>query len=273
MTQVRHTRGAYAIVGTAVLLLAVSAVQANTAVLEYSFPTSYQAPDIVDVSGAGHTGNFDGTLSMSNSVPTGAAAGTQSVVTTNGAIVTNGGAGDVLLSNAVVAEAGGFQYHVAFNWDGTTTNWGVQKIVDYAGTESLQIAPNGGSAQLQFAFQPDEPTGQVTAVSMTIQPNTWYDVTATFDTQGNAVDGNGNLSGIASLVVNGAAPITAAATKGALGDSYIRPIGIGELGSHWGFLVNFKGKIYDPSVSLVPEPTTLSLLALAGLPLVRRRRA
>ncbi len=234
-----------------------------TPVFQYSFPASWNGAGtaIVDQSTAGNDGHTNGTLALSASVPPGAAAGTQSITTSAGGIVTN--ATD-LLDNSIVAAAGGFRYDVSFMWDGTdSSSFGHQeKIVDYAGTESLQITTSAGSAELEMRFD-----DSVNAVTTTILPNTWYDVTMVFDTQGNPVVG-GDLAGVASLVVNGGAPITAAATKTAQGDGLNRPIGVGELGSSFGYLVGFHGQIYNPSVSLVPEPATLTLLCVAGIALL-----
>src|SRR5690606_24384709 len=91
-----------------------------------------------------------------------------------------------LLENSVVAANGGFQFDVTFLWDGTTNQFATQKVIDYAGTESLQFVLDDatpGVAQLFFQFD-DNPAN---SVSTTIQANTWYQVIATFDTQGNPV--------------------------------------------------------------------------------------
>ena len=59
------------------------------------------------------------------------------------------------------------------------------------------------------------------------------------------------------------------ATKGTYGDSLNRPIGVGQLGANFGYLVGLKGDIYDPSVSLgivaTPEPSSLALGLMGGL--------
>jgi len=233
----------------------------------YSFPASWNGTGtaVVDQSGAGHDGHTTGTLALSASVPPGATAGTQSITTNAGAIVTNA---NQLLTNATVAAAGGFRYDVSFMWDGTdSTSFGhVEKIVDYAGTESLQITTTAGAAELEMRFD-----DSVNAVTANILPNTWYNVAMIFNSQGNSVDGSGNLAGLASLIINGGAPITAPATKTAQGDTLNRPIGVGQLGANFGYLVGFKGQIYNPSVSLVPEPASLALLGMAGLMVILRR--
>ena len=236
-------------------------------VFQYSFPASWNGTGtaVIDQSTALNDGHTNGTLALSASVPPAAAGGTQSITTSAGAVVTN--ATD-LLDNSIVAAAGGFRYDVSFMWDGTdSSSFGhVEKIIDYAGTESLQLTTSAGSADLEMRFD-----DSVNAVSTTILPNTWYTVAMTFDSQGNPVVG-GNLAGVASLVVNGGAPLTAAATKTAQGDTLNRPIGVGELGSPFGYLVGFHGQIYNPSVSLVPEPASLVLLGVAGIVMLPGRR-
>jgi hypothetical protein len=256
-------------VAAVVALATASAAYADIPIFEYGFPGSWNGTGgvITDLSSAGNNGNFDGTLSLSAAVPSGAAAGTQSITTSAGGIVTDSSG---LLNNAAVAAAGGFRYNVSFLWDGTdSASFGhVEKILDYAGTESLQLTTSAGSAQLQMRFD-----DSVNAVSTTILPNTWYSVALTFDSSGHVVDGLGNLDGTVSMSINGDAPITAAATKTSQGDGLNRPIGVGELGAPFGYLVGFKGDIYDPTVSLVPEPSTFALLGLGSLMLLRRKKA
>jgi len=253
----------------AVFGLAASSVHAQySPVFEYNFPASWNGTGttITDVSVAGHNGHYDGTLSLDTAVPPGAAAGTQSLNTTAGGILTSATS---LLNNAAVA-GGGFIYNVSFMWNGTdSTSFGhTQKLIDYAGTESLQLVTTAGSASLQMAFANDAGVESV-AVSTTVLPNLWYNVRLEFDATSFV---GGDVNGTASMVVNGGAPITGAATKGTYGDSLARPIGVGQLGADFGYLVGFKGDIYDPSVTLIPEPSMLALGTLGGLSLLLRRR-
>lgn len=264
-------------------LLAFTAAAAyGSPVLHYTFPASWDGTDtaVTDLSPAGNHGYADPGAVLSDIVPPGAPAGAKSLkpTTVDNDNAQRGGVGTTnltLLSNSAVAAAGGFQFETTFMWDGTfnTALWaGVQKIVDYAGTESLQlIADNGNEAVLRFQFD-DNPDN---SISTTIQPNTWYHVIARFDTQGNVVDGEGNLAGMASLVIDGGTPISGAVVKTPQGDDLARPIGIGALGllANNFSLVTMHGLIYDASVSLVPEPATLAFLGLGGLALLRRRRA
>jgi hypothetical protein len=254
----------------AVFGLAASDAHAqNTPVFEYSFPASWNGTGttILDHSPAGNNGFSDGTLALSAAVPTGAAAGTQSIDTSAGGILTSATG---LLNNSAVAAAGGFIFNCSFMWNGTdSTSFGhTQKLIDYAGTESLQLVTTTGSASLQMAFG-DDTGGETVPVSTTIQPNVWYNVKLTFvNTSLSGVD----VTGTANLFVNGSLVSSGSATKGTYGDNLNRNIGIGQLGANFGYLVGFKGDIYDPSVSLVPEPSTLALGALGGLGMLLWRR-
>lgn len=246
-------------------------------VFEYNFPASWNGTGttVTDQSSAGNNGATVATLALDTAVPPGAAPGTQSINTSAGAILTNATS---LLNNSAVAAAGGFTEHLRFNWNGTdSTSFGhTQKLIDYAGTESLQLVTSAGSASLQMTFGDDAGT-ESTPVSTTILPNTWYDATLIF---GNTSTTGGDVNGIASLYVNGLLVSSGAATKGTYGDSLGRPIGVGQLGANFGYLVGFKGDIYDPSVQLgaassTPEPSTAALLVggAAMLGIRRRRKA
>ena len=267
-----HAKGKFLAV-VAVFALAAWGVQAaTTPVFNYNFPASWDGTGTVvtDLSSAGNNGTIQATPALSASVPAGAPGGTQSITTSAGGITTDATG---LLDNSIIAAAGGFRYDVAFNWDGTDSSgsWaGIEKIVDYAGTESLQITTYaGGGADVQMTFGDTV----VPALTTAILPNTWYTVSVTFDTWGNAVDGSGDLAGVASMVVNGGTPLTAAVTKTAQGDGLNRPIGIGQLAIPGTHLVYFWGDIYNPSVTLIPEPSSLVLLGLGSLLMLLRRKA
>lgn len=261
----------------AVFGLAASAAYGQTTpVFEYNFPASWNGTGtaVTDVSAGGNNGHTVSTLSLDAATPPGAPGGTQSINTTAGAVLTSG---NQLLNNSAVAGAGGFSYTVAFNWNGTdSSSFGhTEKLIDYAGTESLQLVTTAGQASLQMAFT-DDLGVSAPVVSTTILPNTWYNVVLTF---GNTSMVGSDVAGTANLYVNGSLVSSASATKGTYGDGLSRPIGVGQLGANFGYLVGFKGDIYDPSVSLgvvaVPEPSTLALSALGGLGamLLRRRKS
>ena len=259
----------------AVFGLAASVVQATTTpVFQYDFPASWNGTGttITDQSPAGNNGTFDGTLTLSAAVPPGAPGGAQSLVTSAGGVLTSA---NTLLNNAAVFANGGFTYGVSFMWNGTdSTSFGhVQKIIDYAGTESLQLLTSSGSASLQMQFQGDAAGSAVTVISTPVLANTWYNVTLSFDATSMV---GGDVAGLAFMEVNGGTPLQALATKGTFGDTLARPIGVGQLGANFGYLVGFKGDIYNPSVSLgaslVPEPSALALGALGGLGMMWLRR-
>jgi hypothetical protein len=117
----------------------------------------------------------------------------------------------------------------------------------------------------------DDVGAETTPVSTTVLPSTWYNVSLTF---GNTSMAGGDVSGTANLYVDGILVSSGSATKGTYGDSLNRPIGVGQLGAKFGYLVGFKGDIYDPSVQLgvVPVPSTLALGALGGLGMMLLRR-
>src|SRR5215831_8422537 len=199
----------------AVFGLAASAAHANAPLFEYNFPASWNwtGTTITDVSSGGINGHTVGTLSLDAAVPPGASGGTQSILTTAGGILTSANS---LLNNATIAGAGGFIYNVSFNWNGTdSTSFGhTQKLIDYAGTESLQLVTTSGSASLQMAFA-DDLGAETVAVSTTVLPNTWYNVTLAF---GNTSMVGGDVSGTANLYVNGSLIASGSATMGTYGD-------------------------------------------------------
>jgi hypothetical protein len=246
-------------------------------VFDATFPASWSGTNttVVDQSAAGNIGFQSGTTPKYTTtvVPPGSPSGTGSMALsgTGGIKVTGNGTTfptDAILNNTAVAADGGFTYNIDFLWDGTnsTSFGGVEKLIDYAGTESLQLVTSANSATLEMQFAND--TGvESTPVTTTIAPNTWYNVTMAFDTQGDGLN-NGDISGIAYLYVNGSLVSSGAATKGTYGDGLDRPIGIGEFGyGHSTSIIGLYGDIYNSSIDLgvVPEPSTLALSAMGGL--------
>ncbi len=267
--------------------LAASVASAQTPVFDATFPASWSGTGtaVTDLSGAGNTGFQSGTASYTTAtVPPGAPGGTGSMALTGvGGIkvpTTYPTPTPTLLNNTAVAAAGGFTYNIDFLWNGTdsTAYSHVQKLIDYAGTESLQlVTTSGGSATLEMLFDPGDTTAnssEVVAVSTTIAANTWYNVTLSFDATGMS---GSDVTGLAFMQVNGGTALQGLATKGLYGDSLDRAIGIGEFGyGHSTSIIGLRGDIYDASINLgatlVPEPTALALSTLGGLGLLFLRR-
>jgi hypothetical protein len=253
----------------AVFGLAASA-NAEIPIFQATFPASWNGTGttVVDQSGAGNTGFQSGTASYTTAaVPPGALAGTGSMGLTSvgGIKVTPTG----LLNNSSVLGAGGFIFDIQFLWDGTDNSGfsHIQKLIDYAGTESLQLVTTASSASLQMSFN----DGGV-AVATTIAPNTWYDAMLVFNNTSLDLDGT-SVDGTASLYLNGGLVSSASAIKTTYGDSLNRPIGIGEFGyGHTTSIIGLHGDIYEASINLVPEPSTLAVGALGGLALLGLRR-
>jgi hypothetical protein len=254
----------------AVFGLAASAANAQTS-FSAAFPASWNGTGttVTDLSGGGTTGFQSGTAAYTTAVvPPGALAGTGSMGLT--------GVGGIKvtpadwLNNAAIWNAGGFNYNIDFLWNGTdsTAFSHIQKLIDYAGTESLQLVTSAGSATLEMDFN-----GNATpVVSTTISPNTWYNVSMDF--VASSLSGT-NLYGTANLYVNGSLVNSASATKTTYGDSLDRPVGIGEFGyGHTTSIIGLDGDIYSASIQ-IPEPSTLGLGVLGsfGMLLFRRRKS
>ena len=249
-----------------------------TPIFDATFPASWNntGTAVTDQSGAGNIGFQNGTATYSTTaVPPGAAGGTGSMVLAGGGGIKVTGNGAPyptyeLLNNSTLAAYGGFTYSIDFLWSGSAAQ-STQKLIDYHGTESLQLtsltANTSATLGMQFA---DDLGNETEPITYTIAPNTWYNVTMTFNTTGNSLVG-GDISGIEDLYVNGTLIGSASETKGTSGDGYTsRPIGIGELGyGHFAAYTTFYGDIYNASIDLgvapVPEPSTAALTALGGL--------
>lgn len=261
----------------------------SATIFDATFPASWNGTSttVTDQGGLGNIGFQSGTATYTTAVvPPGAAAGTGSMALAGkgGIKVTGNGTTfptDAILNNATVQQFGGFEYNIDFMWNGGTNTFGTQKLVDYAGTESLELdnVTANTSALLDMSFG-DDVGGETQPVSYTIAANTWYNVTMIFNTEGNVMGPTGDLSGLASLYVNGILVSQADATKSQYGDNLNRPIAIGELAyGHTTSIVGLEGDIYSASVELVPEPSSLALSAMGGLGFLgmiwkaRRRKA
>ena len=250
-----------ALVGT--LLVGIQSVR-SAPILEYRFPDSWDgvATTVTDVSGAGNNGTLAGTPALSANVPPGAPAGSQSADTSSGGFRTDNTA---LLTNDDIAAAGGFRFDTTFMWSGANNAFSVHKIIDYAGTEFLQlqdIDTVNGIATLRFGFNDDPAVGA--NLVTTINANQWYDVSGIFDTQGNSVAGDGSLAGQATLIVNGSTFVDNV-SKSNFGDGLNRPIGIGTFSASGSGIIELEGNIFSASVELIPEPASAAMWLVAGV--------
>ncbi len=232
-------------------------------VLEYQFPASSSDlvtnTTITDLSSGAHNATASGfaATGLSSNVPTGMSGSSASFTggTAETRIATNDTA---LLNNTAIGDAGGFTWDL---WLYATDTTGFKKVIDYAGTDALAIT----SGSISFL-----------GATKTISTNTWYHVIATFNTAGNTAipdttNGGYQITGIASLSVNGdsADPITV--TKSGLGDTLLRPIGIGNHPTT-NYGEGFIGDMYDVKISLgvasIPEPSSMLILSSGAFALL-----
>lgn len=254
------------------------------AVFRYDYHSSEPLPAIPDDSGAGHPGTSQGavystvkpagfpTPLLPGGIPQG--TGDRSVDTSAGGIFTSA---VNLVNNANVAQAGGFTMETWVYRVRDTNAAGLEKIIDMGGVYRLQLSPSTDLVQFSIA-----------GGTATLPVGEWHHVAAVFDSLGNALDGSGNLAGVARFFFDGQQIGTDTATtlSGANDVAYLqtRPIGIGRHPTTGSEL--FQGLLYDTRVMLgalspgefllapVPEPSGLALgaSALLGLAVLGARR-
>jgi hypothetical protein len=286
----RTTCKSFGLAAVTLIVLAFSSSGALIAapVFSYQFastpPTSWDGVGgsgsaVTDLSAAGHNAVTAGTPALSTNVPAGAPANANSLNTATGGLRTNDPS---LLTNALIAANGGFTMDVWVYWDGSDNTQHIGKIIDYAGTDYLQLQDIvlNTSANIRFGFNDNTINGPHLITTSSININQWYHVVGTFDTGGNAVAGDGSITGTATLTIDGNVigtdTVTKIAVNGALGtagDALNRRIGVGSFNTSATGLLLFRGNLYNPSVSLVPEPFTAILLGFAAAmcSFVRRR--
>lgn len=239
--------------------------------LQYSFPASYDGSvnDVQDQSIANNdaTVNQGHPLALSTLVPVGEPALARSIDfnATFGNINT---VGTSLLNNPAIQAAGGFTVDLWFNPTGAMSGTGVRKIFDYAGTTNIRY-DDVGVSEVSINL------GGVVAfnASQGLNTNDWNHVILEFDTVGNALGGDGSISGVGTFVLNGNTFDLGPRTITNAGDLLNRPISFGRHPT--AASEHYRGLLYNPSVFLgvaVPEPGTLALFLLGGLSLMRMRK-
>lgn len=254
------------------------ALRYGTPIFRYTFPGAGNltgaGQTIVDGSSAGNNARtlYGGTgfHGADPFDPAGANAADGSLNAAVQSIVTTG---TQLLRNESVAEAGGFVMEAAFRLD---ASYASRRIMDYAGTDSIGTHTSGGLDYFQVRMNNE------TLLDYQISKGQWYDSRVEFlaDSETLTPDldhaGQFKLDGTLNVYLDDVLIYSEFVTRTGLGDSWDGPIGIGKdavASAGW-----FQGLIYNPTVHLVPEPTTLSmlsfgLLAVFGAGRRRRRKA
>jgi hypothetical protein len=183
-----------------------------------------------------------------------------------------------LLNTPDVAAHGGFVYDIWFQRDASqATNAARQKLIDYDGTDSLELNNN------QVLFAESDHTYNITSSAIT--DTNWHHVTAVFDTLGNPAETDDNpnwpgyfkVAGQMSLYLDGSLVGSIAGVKNGEGDYDNVTMSIGRYmpdpsGNYFrNTYGKFFGAVYSPQVWLgtsipsVPEPSTAVLSVVAGL--------
>lgn len=268
------------------LLAGISLLTAGSAhavpLFAYQFPMSADTlgPEspVVDLSSAGHSATaylFAGDppgSGLSDNVPAGRSGSSVDFTPRLRRIATNDA--DLLTTTSIV-DSGGYTLDTWINASSFPTGNNRFKIFDYAGVDSLRLAPGSTTTKATLLF------GNVTSfttLANVIERDTWYHVVATFNTAGNlptadtTYAGEKKVSGLATITVDGTITASSTILKSGQGDKLDRGIGVGGHPTSNG--ETFAGYLYDPMASLgVPEPGAVGLIVAASTErLLRRRR-
>ncbi len=223
--------------------------QASAPLFAYSFPASYDGSvdlqEVYDQSAAANDAvadgqNGDAPIPLSTDVPPGAAAGTQSLdlTTDYGALLTNG---IKLLNVPSIIGAGGFTIDLWFKGV-PTEGTALQKIFDYAGTESISVNANG---ELVVTLNSAGGTTLRLTEGDGLSLEDWNHVVVTFA----VTDETAQASVVGDLTVTlNENPVTVSGwALTTFGDSLNRRTSIGShpLGGE-----NYRGLVYNPTLSL-----------------------
>jgi hypothetical protein len=179
--------------------------------------------------------------------------------------------GTDLLTNTLVANAGGFTFDVWFKGTGGTATSG--KLIDNAGTEYIAVVGSSTGTPTIFMSTSDNIANRVTlGVADGLSITDWNHITFSFvvtDTTNAALTGGNYV-----ITLNGVTTTYTGKTMSNFGDTLNRPMSIGAHPTATAAADRYNGLIYNPSAFLgvVPEPSTALLDLSAGMLLLRRRR-
>jgi hypothetical protein len=237
----------FLILSLVISILATFVSSAETNLCLYQFPDSYDGTGqtVTDLSGRGNDAT---TLMNTNSYVEEAPSGKS-----GGSFDATAGPNDfntdatLLLENSILQTNNGYSYEVWFKWNGEGSN---NKIIDYAGTESLRI---NGDAELLFgAIETSIAQGYLgwDIIYGPLEADQWYHIIATFDSEGNSLDENGALLGNAKLFIDDElVAFTNNVKKGTYGDELNRKIGYCNHPNRYAGN-EFNGLIHNPRVTL-----------------------
>lgn len=256
------------------LFAATRAESAVTSVFQYRFPASYDpaaGAAVTDLGPTAHHGTRTGTVALSPDVPSGAAPGTLSAVMDPAAYNVFKTTGTDLLTNTLVANAGGFTFDVWFKGTGGTATSG--KLIDNAGTEYIAVVGSSTGTPTMFMSTSDNINNRVTlGVPDGLLVNDWNHITFSFEVTDttNPILTGGNYI----ITLNGTTRTFTGKTMSNFGDTLNRSMSIGAHPVGTAAADRYNGLIYNPQVFLgvVPEPSTALLSLASGALLLRRRR-
>jgi MYXO-CTERM domain-containing protein len=255
-------------------------------VLRYDYNSSDPLTNIMDSSGAGNNGVATAGVAYSTDIPAiDEVAGLARLGTGNASADLTMGSGmrsiDIgLITNPDIAANGGFTIETWVKRTADTNLTSIEKIIDLGGLYNLRVIPSTDLASFNL-----------NGATFDLPLDEWHHLVGVFDSEGNDLQGNQDLLGVARFYVDGEQLGAEAVVTlgGANGTSFLntRPIGIGKHPTI--DIEHFRGLLFDTRVTLgalspgefglaqapaIPEPATgmLAMMGLGALLGWRRRR-